>query len=54
LNWFFALRTTAVMARIAPVPGSTETIADAGSDRYGRTSRIALTAFRCKRGSIVV
>ena len=32
LNWFFVLPgMTAVIARIAPVPGSTETIAAAGS-----------------------
>jgi len=54
LNWFPALRTTAVIARIAPVPGSTETIAEAGSVRFGSTSRIALFASRCRRGSIVV
>ena len=45
---------TAVIARIAPVPGSTETIAEAGSFRYGRISRIALFASRCRRGSMVV
>ena len=54
LNWLLGLRTTAVIARIAPVPGSTETIAAAGSVRYGRMSRIALIALRCSRGSIVV
>ena len=36
LNWLPFVRTTAVMARIAPVPGSTETIAEAGSVVYGR------------------
>jgi hypothetical protein len=54
LNWLFAFRTTAVIALIAPVPGSIETIAAAGSVRYGRMSLIALIAFRCRRGSIVV
>ena len=36
------------------MPGSTETIAAAGSSLYGRMSRIALFASRCSRGSMVV
>jgi hypothetical protein len=54
LNWLPLFRTRAVIARIAPVPGWTETIAAAGSLLYGRMSRIALFASRCSRGSIVV
>ena len=36
LNWLPFVLTTAVIARIAPVPGSTETIAAAGSVLYGQ------------------
>src|SRR5437899_5963395 len=39
LNWLPALRTTVVIARIAPVPGSTETIAAAGSVLYRSEER---------------
>ena len=45
---------TAVIARIAPVPGSTETIAAAGSSWRLSVSLIALFAAAWKRGSIVV
>ena len=54
LNWLPFVLTTAVIARIAPVPGSTETIAAAGSVLYGRTSLIAFLARYCSRGSMVV
>ena len=55
LNWFVVLPgITAVIARIAPVPGSTETIAAAGSSCRLSVSRIALFAARWSRGSIVV
>ena len=55
LNWFFVLPgMTAVIARIAPVPGSTETMAAAGSLRYGSVWRMALFAARWRPGSMVV
>ena len=43
-----------VIARIAPFLGLIETIADAGSEEYGSVSRIALSAKRCRSGSMVV
>ena len=45
---------TAVIARIAPVPGVTETIAAAGSSDSSSVSRIAEFASTWSFGSIVV
>ena len=55
LNWFVRFPgMTAVIALIAPVPGSTDTIAAAGSSWRFSVSLIALFASAWKRGSIVV
>ncbi|MCZ7589266.1 MAG: hypothetical protein M5U27_10530 [Gaiella sp.] len=55
LNWLFARPgTIAVIALMAPFPGSMETIAAAGSVVRVSVSPIALRASACQRGSIVV
>src|SRR5687768_17002732 len=51
---FFFPGMTAVIARMAPFFGLMETIADAGSDFWLSVCFIALTARRCRRGTIVV
>jgi hypothetical protein len=55
LNWLFARPgTIAVIARIAPVPGSIEMSAAAGSSRRVSVPEIAWAASRWRRGRIVV
>ena len=55
LNWLFVLPgTIAVIARMAPLAGSMDTIAAAGSVLLVRVSLIAFCASRCQRGSSVV
>ena len=55
LNWLFARPgTIAVIARIAPDPGSIEMTAAAGSLRRVSVPEIASCARRWRRGSIVV
>ncbi len=55
LNWLAAFPgATPVIARIAPVRGSIDTIDAAGSVRSVRTCVIAARAARCRRGLMVV
>ena len=54
MRFFEFAGTTDVIARMAPVPGWIETIAAAGSSRYGRIVRMARVAARWRRGTIVV
>src|SRR5919197_3819570 len=55
LTWFLGFPgLRSVIARIAPLLGLIETIAEAGSLEYGSVSLIAWSAKRCRRGSIVV
>ena len=55
LNWLWAFPgITAVIARMKPVPGSTETIAAAGSSGWSSVWRIAPFASTWSFGSIVV
>src|ERR671937_3281856 len=54
-TWFFGFPgLTSVIARMAPFAGLIDTIAAAGSVEYGSVRLIAMSASRCRRGSIVL